>query len=327
MWVKKLVFSEFLVGKRERMVWVAETAWATGGTMSGGEIVGLNCTIEPDWSKGWQEKLTAGADTLNVQGRVVGPQTLPYTMTFVPVNWRFLKYLMTVTDSGSTPKIHTFTQRNTILSYKLEWDKRHTTAHVLTVIGNAVKASTINFAKASGEGTEGWITVALSCIGQDVSQGSTVTTVSAGNISKAGYQYRMVKWTLGGTEIKEVNNGDINIDAGVDETDSRYCSSTYGALLGEPIPKTFRITGRFNVNIKDKTFFDYWDAGVVVSGTNTLLFDKDGTGDDQLLITFGSFYILGSVASTNLEGVTNVDVVWACDAFTSVVARDNISSY
>jgi len=322
-----MVFNEFLIGKRERMVWVAETAWATGGTIASGEIVGLNCTVEPDWSRGWQEKLTAGADDRNVQGRVVGPKQLPYTMNFVPVNWVWLKYLMTVVDSGTTPKIHTFTQRNAILSYKMEWDKRHTTPHVLTVVGNAVKSATVNFAKASGEGTEGWITVALSCVGQDVTQGSTVTTVSAGNITKDGYQYRSVKWVIGGTEIKEVNNGEINIDNGIDEADSRYCNTTYDELLGEPIPKTFRITGRFNVNIKDKTFFDYWDAGTVVAGTNTLLFDKDGTGDDQLLITFGAFYVLGAVASTNLEGVTNVDVVWACDAFTSVVARDDIATY
>jgi len=322
-----MAFNEFLIGKRERMAWVAETSWATGGTMTGGEIVGLNCTIEPDWSKGWQEKLAAGADNRNVQGRVVGPQTLPYTMTFVPVNWRWLKYLMKVADTGTTPKIHTFTMRNTILSYSLEWAKRATTAHVLTVSGNAVKSATVSFQKATGEGTDGFMQVAMSCVGQSVSQGSSVTSISAGNISKEPFQYRMVKWTLGGTEIKEVNNGEITIDNGIDENDSRYCNSTYGALLGEPIPKTFRITGRFNVNISDKTMFDHWDAGTVVSGTNTLLFDKDGTGDDQLLITFGSFYVLGAVAPTNMEGVTNVDVVWACDIFTSIVARDNITAY
>lgn len=323
-----MVFDEFLLGKRERMSWIVETSYGSGGTMTGGEIVGLNCTIEPDWARGWQEKLTAGADNRNVQGRVKGPKTLPYTMNFVPVNWRWLKYLMAVADtSDASAKIHTFTMRNSILSYKLEWAKRHTTAHVLTVIGNAVKSATISFQKATGEGTEGFLQVALSCVGQDVTEGSSVTTISAGNITKEPFQYRMVKWTLGGTEIKEVNNGDMTIDNGIDENDSRYCNSTYDELLGEPIPKTFRITGRFNVNIKDSTMFDHWDAGTVVAGTNTLLFDKDGTGNDQMLITFGDFYVLGAVASTNLEGVTNVDVVWACDAFTSAVARDDITTY
>jgi len=323
-----MAFNEFLFGGRERMSWIVETGYATGGTMTGGEIVGLNCTIEPDWSRGWQEKLTAGADNRNVQGRAPGPLALPYSMNFTPVNWRWLKYIMAVTDSSdANAKIHTFTMRNSILSYKLEWAKRHSTNHVLTVIGNALKSATISFAKATGEGTEGWINIAASCVGQDVTPGSSVTTITAGNITKAGYQYHMVKWVCGGTEIKEVNNGEINIDNGIDENDSRYCNSTYSDLLGEPIPKTFRITGRFNVNIKDKTFFDYWDAGTVVAGTNTLLFDKDGTGHDQLLITFGDFYIFKGPASTNLEGTTNVDVVWACDAFTSVVARDDITAY
>ena len=323
----KITFNEYLIGKRERMSWIVETSWATGGVMTAGEIIGLNCTIEPDWSRGWQEKLTSGADDRLVQGREVGPKALPYSMTFVPVNWRWFKYLMASTDTGTTPKIHTFAMRNSILSYKLEWAKRHTTAHVLTVIGNAVKSATISFQKATGEGTEGFLNVALSCVGQDVSQGSSVTTLSAGNITKDPFQYRMVKWTLGGTEIKEVNNGEITIDNGIDENDSRYCNSTYDELLGEPIPKTFRITGRMNVNIKDKTMFDYWDAGTVVAGTNTLLIDKDGTGDDQMLFTFAAFYVLGSVASTNLEGVTNVDVVYAADGFTSAVARDDILAY
>lgn len=321
-----MVFIEHLFGGRERMSWIVETSWATGGTMSGGEVIGLNCTVEPDWSRGWQEKLTAGADNRNVQGRVKGPKTLPYTINFVPVNWKWLKYLMAVANGDDAGvKTHTFTMRNTILSYKLEWAKRHTTPHVLTVIGNAVKSATISFSKATGEGTEGWVGVALSCVGQNVTEGSSVTSLS--NITKEGFQYRMAKWTLGGTEIKEVNNGEINIDQGIDENDSRYCNSTYGELLGEPIPKTCRITGRFNVNIKDKTMFDHWDAGTVVAGTNTFLLDRDGTGDDQILFTFGDFYVLGAVASTNLEGATNVDVVWACDAFTSIVARDDDSLY
>ena len=320
-------FSEFLIGKRERMSWIVETSYGTGGTMTGGEIVGLNCTIEPDWARGWQEKLTAGADNRNVQGRVKGPKTLPYTMNFVPVNWRWLKYLMAVADTGTTPKIHTFTERAAILSYNLEWAKRHTTPHVLTVVGNVVKSATISFQKATGEGTEGFMQVAMNCVGQDVSGGSSVSTITAGNITKSPFQYRMVKWTLGGTEIKEVNNGEITIDNGIDENDSRYCNTSYDEKLGEPIPKTFRITGRMNVNIKDKTMFDHWDAGTVVSGTNTLLIDKDGTGNDQLLMTFAAFYVLGAVASTNLEGVTNVDVVYAADAFTSLVARDDITSY
>ena len=309
------------------MSWIAETAYGSGGTMTGGEVIGLNCTIEPDWSRGWQEILSAGADNRLVQNRVVGPKALPYSMNFVPANWKWLKYIMAVANSGGPVYSHTFTMRNAVQSYRLEWAKRATTAHVLTVVGNVIKSATMSFQKATGEGTEGFINIAATCVGQDVSSGSSVTTLSGGNIVTDPFQYRMVKWTLESTEIKEVNNGEMTIGNGIDENDSRYCNSSYSELIGEPIPKTFRVTGRFNVNIKDSTYFDYFDAGTVIAGTNTFLIDRDGTGNDECLFTFSNFYILGSVPSTNLEGVTNVDVVWAADGFSSVVAKDDIATY
>lgn len=322
-----MAFTEFLVGKRERMSWIVETSWATGGTMTGGEIVGLDCTIDPDWSQGWQEYLTAGADNLNVQGRVAGPKSLPYTMAFIPVNWRWMKYLFSCAnaDDGGV-KTHTFTQSNTILSWNLEWAKRATTSHVLTVVGNACKNATISFSKASGEGSDGHVKVGMDCVGQEVSQGSSVTTISAGNITKTPFLYQHVKVTIDGTEYKEVNDGEINIQIGWDEGDSRYCNTTYSNLLGEPIPKTFRLKGRFNINIKDKTLFDEWDSAAVVGGTCSLLLDKDGTGNDQILFTFTNFYIYGAVAGTQLDGVTAVDVVWEAQTAT-IVARDDITTY
>ena len=322
-----MAFTEFLVGKRERMSWIVETSWATGGTMTGGEIVGLDCTIDPDWSQGWQKYLTAGADNLQVQGRVTGPKSLPYAMSFIPVNWRWLKYLMSCAngDDGGV-KTHTFTESKTILSWNLEWAKRHTTNHVITTKGNACKNATINFAKATGEGSEGHVKVAMDCVAQDDTQGSSVTSISAGNITKLPFQYKHAKVTLNGTEYKEVNNGEMTISIGWDETDSRYCNTTYANLLGEPIPKTFSLKGRFNINVKDKTVFDLWDDAVVISGVCSLLLDKDGTGDDQILFTFTNFYVYGAVAGTELEGVTAVDVVWEANTAT-IVARDDITTY
>jgi len=321
-----MAFEEFLIGKRERMSWIAETSYGSGGTMSGGEVVGNNMEIEPDFSSGWQEVLTAGADELTVESRVPGPLVLPYTMNFVPVNWRWLKWLMAVADADdSGTKTHTFTVRNSILSYNLEWAKRHTTSHVLTLAGNVAKSATLSWSKATGEGSDGFINVALNCVAQTVTQGSSVTSLSA--LTKDPFQYRMAKLTLNGNEIVEVNNGEMTIEVGIDENDSRYCNSTLDANLGEPIPKVFRITGRMNVNIKDKTFYDMWVSRAVVGSTNTLLFDKDGTGNDQMLFTFGDFYVYEGVAPTTIDGVTNVDLVFNTDTFSSVVARDDISTY
>lgn len=321
-----MAFNEFLIGKRERMTWIAESTYGAGGTTANGEVVGVNVTVEPDWSLNWQEKLTAGADNNQVQGRVISTKTLPYTMVFNPVSWVWMKYLMACTDGtdGGT-KTHTFAVRNTILSYQLEWARRATTSTVLTVVGNVVKNATMSFAKATGQGSGGFITVSLGCVGQDVSEGSSVATIAAQTSNP--FQFKNIKWTLNSTEIKEVNNGELSIDLSIDENDSRYCNTTYSALLGEPIPKTFRINGRMNVNIKSNAFYALWAAGTVVGGTNTLLIDRDGTGNDQILFTFSNFYVLGAVGNTNLEGVTNVDCVISADGFTSVVARDSIATY
>jgi len=319
------ITTEFLISKRERASWIIESSFASGGTMSSGEVVGLDVAIEPNWSQGWQEVLTAGADDRNVQGRVKGPKSLPYTMTFIPVNWKWLKYLYDVADGidGAT-KTHTFTVANSLNTYKLEWAKRHTTNHVLTVIGNFCKSATLRFSKATGEGNDGYVRVAMSCVGQDDSQGSSVTSLS--NITSTGFQFRMIKWTVNTTEIKEVNNGEITFSNEIDENDSRYCNTTYDNLIGEPIPKIHRLNGRFNVNLKDKSFYDLWAAGTAVSGTNTFLLDRDGSGNDQLLVTFSNFIIHAGVAPTTLDGVTNVDLVWTADSAT-IVARDSISAY
>jgi hypothetical protein len=316
---------EFLIGKRERMSWIVETTYGSGGTMSSGEIVGLDCTIEPDFSQGWQEILTAGADNRSVQGRVKGPLILPYNMSFIPYNWRWLKYLLDVADgTDGAVKTHTFTLGNSLDSYKLEWAKRHTTNHVLTLIGNFVKSATLNFQKASGEGSQGFLRVNLTCVAQNSSPGSSVTSLS--NISDDGFQYRNIQLTINSTEIPELNNGDITLDNDISEDDSRYCNTTYDNLIGDPIPKTNRISGRFNINLKDKSYYDLWAAGTVVGGTNTLLIDRDGTGNDQLLVTFSDLVIHKAIPPTNLQGVTNVDLIWTADSAT-IVARDAVSTY
>ena len=308
------------------MVWIAESTWTTAVSVAGGEVVGYDCTIEPNFSQGWQEYLTAGTDNRYIQGQVAGQLDLNYTMSFVPYNWKWMKYLMAVADStdGAT-KTHTFTMRDTIMSYTLEWARRHTTNHVLTLTSNAIKNATLSFAKPTGEGSEGFVKVALDCLAYSIAEGSSVASVSA--ISGTPFTFKHVKVTIDGTEYKEVNNGDMTISNEIDPNDSRYCNTTYSNKLGEPIPKVFRISGRFNINIKDKTVFNLWNAGTAVSGTCTLLLDRDGTGNDQILFTFTNFVIRGAVGGTNLDGVTTADVVWVANSFASVVARDSVSSY
>jgi len=398
--VIKISFTEYLIGKRERMSWIIETSFATGGTMTSGEVVGDNCVIEPDWSQGWQDILSAGADSMQVEDKVPGPKVLPYTMNFAPVNWRWMKYLMSVVDgTDSTVKTHTFTLNNSYTSFKLEWAKRHTTNHVLTIIGNFIKTATLSFTKSTGEGSEGLLNVSLACVAQDYTQGSSVSVL--GSLTKKPLQYRHIKFTMEDTEITEVNNGEITIERGIDENDSRYCNSTLSEKVGEPIPKIFRVTGRVNVNMQDATFYTLWnaraevgttietatssgagststlvDSGIgwdsnehvgknveIVSGVgagnirriesntsdtltvsdlftiapsstsvykivkvNKLLIDRDGTGDDQMEFTFTRFFLVGAIAPTNLDGITNVDLVFTAN-ISHAESRDDITTY
>lgn len=394
-----MAFSEFLIGKRERMSWIVETSYGSGGTMTSGEVVGDNCILEPDFSQGYQDILSAGADSMEVEDKVPGPKVLPYTLNFAPVNWRWLKYLMTVVNGadGAT-KTHTFTLNNSYTSFKLEWAKRHTTDHVLTLIGNIAKSATMSFAKSSGEGSEGLLNVSMACVSQDYSQGSSVSTLAS--LTKKPFQYRQIKVTIEDTEITEVNNGEITINRGIDENDSRYCNSTLAEKVGEPIPKLFKTVGRVNVNLSDATFYTLWatraeigttletatatsgststlaDTGIgwtidehvgknveITSGTgagqirriesNTidtltvsdlfttapdstsvykivkvckLLIDRDATGNDQMEFTFTRFFLIGAIAPTNLDGITNVDLVFEAN-ISHAESRDDITTY
>jgi len=318
--------NEFLIGKRERMAWIAETSYASGGTMSSGEVVGLNVDIQADWGRAFQETLSSGADSRTIEGQIVGGKYYPYTMNFVPVNWRWLKYLMSVVDADdSGTKTHTFTIANTINTYKLEWAKRHTTNHVLTCTGNFVKRGVMSFRKATSAGNEGFIKVALDCVCQDNAQGTSVTSLS--NLSDDPFQYRAIKLTIDGNEITEVNSGELVVDGGINENDSRYCNTTLDELQGEPIPGTFKIRLRANVNISDKTYHTLFAAGTAISGTVSLLVDRDATGNDQMLFTFSNVYVHKGIANTNMAGVTNVDLILVANTFTSVVARDAVTTY
>lgn len=321
-----MAYEEFMLGKRTRLSWVAETSYGSGGVMAtNGEVIGLNATLVPDLDQNWIEVLSAGADSRAVEDRIAGPLTLNFTLHFTPVNWKWLKYLMTVADGGvAGAYTHTFTIANSIQSFKLEWAQRHTTAHVLTFTGVVMLGATLTFAKATGAG-EGMITVSARCNATAVSAGSSVTTLDAGNITADPFQWRHAKVTLDGTEITELNNGEIVIDNGIDLADSRYCNSTLARAQGEPIPKVYRINGRFNANVKDSSFFTDWNAATKLVGTTKLELIRGAS--DNIVFTFASFRYATANDPTNLEGVSNVDLVWTDDSPTSVIATDSEATY
>ncbi len=320
--------TEYFLGKREQIAMCEEDTWATLGdkTMVGdGFQVGKNTTIEPDFSKNWQEILTAGVDSRDMDSMEKGPESYRFTLSFNPTNWKFLRYCAhgTVSNTSTGPTVHTFTATDVVKSFTLEWAKRGATDHVITLTGCIITNLAISFAKGLGA-TEGFVTVIAECLAKSASAGTSTTTVSA-NTDDA-FQFRMAKLTYAGNEITEVNSGELTIDNGIDELDSRYANSTLDQAIGEPIPKVRRYTCRFNINQSDDTFYDDWNDQVVVPSTNTLELIRGSGPADDITFTFTDLYVQSATSPTNIEGVTNVDMVGTIKSV-AIVANDALIDY
>jgi len=319
--------TEYFLGKREQHAMCEEDTWATLGTktmVDDGFIVGKNVTLTPDFSKNWQEILTAGTDSRDMDSMEKGPESYRFTLSFNPTNWKFIRYCahgtVTNTDSGGY-YTHTFTATDTVKSFTYEWAKRGSTDHVITLTGCIITSYTISFTKGTGA-TEGFITVTAECLAKSASAGTSTTSISAE--TEDAFQFRMVKFTYNGNEITEVNNGEITVENGIDEEDSRYCNSTLDQTIGEPIPKVRRYKCRFNINQSDDTYYDDWNDQVVVPGTNKLEFTR-GANDD-VTFTFTDMYLQSATSPTDIEGITNVDIVGTIKSV-AIVAKDGLSDY
>jgi len=323
--------TEYFLGKREQIAMCEEDTWAALGTktmVANGVQVGKNTTIEPDFSKNWQEVLGAGVSSRDIDSMEKGPESYRFTLTFNPTNWKFIRYCAhgAVTNTNTAPTVHTFTATDVVKSFTLEWAKRQSAAgtdHVITLTGCIITNWAINFSKGLGA-TEGFVTVVAEVLAKSASPGTSTTTVAA-NTDDA-FQFRMAKFTYAGSEVTEVNNGELTCDNGIDENDSRYANSTLDQAIGEPIPKIRRYTCRFNINQKDDTYYDDWNDQVVVPSTNTLVLTRGAGPADDITFTFTDLYLQSATSPTNIEGVTNVDLVGAIKSV-AIVANDALTDY
>lgn len=320
-----MAFTEFLNGGRGQISWGPEVTFGSGVTPT--DILGLNAEFQPAFNQNWQEILSAGADERGVEDFELGPLDLPFTLVFTPVDFKFMQFSgYSVADSGPVGGVytHTFSLSNTIASFTLEVAQRHTTNHVLTLAGCFVKKCIIEFVKPSS-GTEGaLLKVTLDCYAKSVTQGSSVTSISA--ITRSPFKWYHTKLTLEGTEITELNNGNITIETGASEEDSRYCNPTLARAIGEPILGTQRIYGTFSINPKDKTQFDQWNDAVALSSTNKVELIKTAS-DDQFTGTFNKIVIASGPSSTNLKGPNTINLAWLATKFSTLTVTDDISSY
>jgi len=318
-----MVFSEGLIGKRERISVVNETAYGTGGTMSSGYVPGLNVVLNPNWNKNWMEIISAGEDNRYVGERYLGPTALPFTLDFIVTDFRFLRWLgYSSVDTGSDPYTHTLSISNVIQSFKLEWAWRHTTPVVISLVGCFAMNGTLSFTKASGEGNEGFIKVSLNCYANSYSIGSSVTSVGSNDL--VPFQWRHTKVTLDNVEKTRLNNGDITIDNGINPEEFRYCNTTIDRGIGEPVPLLHRISGRYNLTSFDDTEVDLWDSEDVISNCDL---DFIQSASNKIETSFTDFRIVNGIGSTELEGIKKADIVWNAKSFSSIVVTDSISTY
>jgi hypothetical protein len=325
--------TEYFLGKREQIALCEEDTWATLGakTMaSNGFIVGKNAKLTPTFSKNWKEILSAGASSRDIDSMEVGDNSYAFTLEFNPTNWKFIRYCAhgSVTNTSTGPTTHTFTATDTVKSFTTEWSRRQSSAgtdHVITLTGCIITKWVIKFAKGAGAG-EGFVTVTAECLAKSAVEGSTTTTVTAIPSTEHAFQYRMAKITYAGAEVTEINNGEISCDNGIDEQDSRYCNSTLDQAIGEPIPKVRRYTCRFNVNPKDKTYYDDWKDEAIVPSTNSLTFTRGTSPADDCTFTFTSMYLQNPTGPTNIEGIYNLDLIGTIKSV-AIVARDAKTDY
>lgn len=317
-----MAITQYELGIREQISWAEESTYGTAVTPD--TIVGKDVVVEPQFDQGWMEILQSGDQSRTVHDRVEGPLSLPFTLRFKVCTWEFLKYLYAgLSESGSGPYTHTLSVDSTINSFTLEWAKPRGTNLVITLAGCVMKSATINFRRGTVGSADGFLEVVAQCQAQSYTTGTSITSLS--ELSLNPFQYRHVTFTLDNTEIQEITSGSINIDQGINpEQDSRYANTTYDNKIGEPIAKTFRVTGNYTVNIKDDTHFDLWDAATTVSNTS-LVFEKDST--DKVTFDMTDFRLATpGPAATNMEGVNNVQMGWTAKN-TEPVVIDDITSY
>ncbi len=321
--------AEKYLGQREQIAWVYEDGgYATLTSLSmaaDGEVIGKNATLTPDESQGWQENLSAGADTREVEGLELGPLQHRFTLNFSPVNWKFLQFCVhgSVSNGGGSPNwTHTFTASDAVDSFTLEWAKRGTTNEVETYTGCIIKRMRFRWAKGTGD-KESFLTVEAECLAKSKSKGTSVTSVSA--LTLKAFKFHSVKWTYASSEFVELNSGNFLMDNGIQDEDSRYANSSLSRTIAEPIPRKISYLLTMNINQSDATFTDDWIAGTNVAGTHTLEFIRDGA-NDKLTLTFTDLFVISPNNSTNLDGISTQDLVLQ-PLSTAPLARDQIETY
>lgn len=312
---------EHLLGKREITSFGKESAFGTAVART--DILGINTRFEPTKNdNNYQEVQGAASDTVNIISYELGPRDLGGNLIFTPQNWKMLTFLLgSQNTTGSDPYTHTFSNDATTPSLTLERAIQHTTDRVRIYEGVKVNSMTLNFDSASaGSGTGGYVRITSDIVAEDINNGTSTTSIAAP--STIGFQFRHAKLTLNSTEITDLVSGNIIVNNNND--DGRVANATVDRNITEPNPQVRRFNGRFSIRPTDDTFFDFWDTGTAIGGTNTLELIRGA--NDKLTLTFTNLMPRSVPDPTNLEGINTTDLNWAATNI-AFVAIDSIASY
>lgn len=307
-----MVNNEYAIGAREQVAWVEEQGGfknlGSNTMLADGSIPGYNTILTPDFSDNWQEILNNGEDSSEVKDMEQGPLTLPFTLKFNPYNWECLKYCAhpTVTNVDQTTYFeHEWSKEEFIKTFQVEWAKRMGTNQVITLTGCTIKSFRLSWAKGTGA-NDGFVIVEAECVASGFTSNSSVTSITPP--TEIAFRFFNQTFTYNSGEIVEVNSGELRINNGINEDDSRYCNHTLDRELGEPISTVKRYGFTMNINEKDNTFFEDWANGTILPGTNKIelqVAQRNFISFELNNVRLGT----APAGASNLQGVTPVELV------------------
>ena len=314
------------LGKKEQIsISDAEASYGSVATLV--LPLGRNATFEPNKNTpNITEILGPAADTLDVGAREFGQEDFGGVLNFVPQDWRFLKFALLsissdVTDTNSGGYYtHTFTNSTTgLLSFTLERAIQGTVDHVRTYEGCQIDNLSFSW-DASSPGN--FLQASADILAEDANNSTSMTDLLSSIPATEGFKPRHVLLTLGAAAVAYLKSGTFTIQNTL--SDGRYAHSTLAKLKGESSPQLRRYKLTAVAEYTDDTFFDYLDGGVVLAGTNKLVFNR-GT-NDELAITFTGAYLNKASDPTNLDGVNQVTLEIEINN-AAFVAKDALTDY
>jgi len=231
----------------------------------------------------------------------------------------------TTTNTGSGPTTHTFSRNSdfSLHPFTMERAIQASTDRVRTYEGCQCNKLTFSWAagNASG-GRNNFLTCSMDILAENVTNGTSTTSLTAP--SYAGYLARNVILTLNTTAKTHCIRGTLNINCHLSDGRYAYYSSD-SRFKGESQPQYQTFDGEFVLHYTDDTEFDFWDAGTVIGGTNTIVFQR-GT-NDYLTGTFSNLRVISASDPTNLDGFNTVTLRWVADDISFVVTDTNDQTY